>query len=210
MSNSLPPGQLETTKWPILHEGDVYAFDEQTWRFNLFGDIHEKRSITYKQMMELPTVQTTTDLHCVTTWSKFDITFEGIPFRELLTLTKVNPEAKYIRIYGYLDGDPRGYSANLPLADLQGNDALFVTRWKDATHDWADISPKHGYPLRFVPPKHFYFWKGSKWATAIEFMQEDLPGFWEVRGYHMHANPFKEQRFSGETPSGLDGADEWR
>jgi DMSO/TMAO reductase YedYZ molybdopterin-dependent catalytic subunit len=151
-------------------------------------------------------------MHCVTTWSKFDTTFEGILFRDVLKLVQVKPTAKYIRIYGYLNDDPYGYSANLPLAPLQGDDSLFVYRWKDAQHGWADITAKHGYPLRFIPPESFYLWKGTKWVTGIEFMEDDKAGYWEVRGYSMTADPFKEDRFANPNalPSGFAGADEWK
>src|SRR5690606_3893127 len=141
----------------------------------------------------------------------FDTTFEGIAFREFLSLVNLDPDVKYVRIYGYLNGDPLGYSANLPLEALMSDDALFVTRWKDDYSDWAEITPKHGFPLRFIPPTSFYLWKGSKWATGIEFMKEDKAGYWEERGYSMTADPFKEERFADPTnkPSGYFGADEW-
>jgi len=212
MAKILPPGQLETKKWPILHEGDVYSFDQSTWSFTLFGEIEEKVVLSYEEVMALPKVQSTIDMHCVTTWSKFDTSFEGIPFREFLKLVNVPEDITHVRIYGYLSGDFFGYSANLPLKALMGDDALFVTRWKDDSHDWADITPKHGYPLRFIPPASFYLWKGTKWASGIEFMKEDKPGYWEERGYSMTADPFKEERFSDPSskPAGYFGADEWK
>jgi DMSO/TMAO reductase YedYZ molybdopterin-dependent catalytic subunit len=212
MAKQLPPGQMETVKWPILHEGDVYQFDSASWEFKLFGSVEEEVTMRFEDVMMLPKTTTTVDMHCVTTWSKFDTTFEGITFRQFLSFVKLDPEVKYVRIYGYLGGDHFGYSANLPLKDLMGDDSLFVYRWKDGQNDWSDISPKHGYPLRFIPPKSFYLWKGSKWASGIEFMKEDQPGYWEVRGYSMTANPFKEERFSDPhtLPSGFFGADEWK
>ena len=196
MKKQLPPGQFETDKWPILHEGEVYEFDEKTWTFRLFGEVKEEVTLSYEQVMKLPKTISTIDMHCVTTWSKFDTTFEGIAFREFLRLVELEPDVKYVKIYGYLNGNPLGYSANLPLEALMGDDALFVYRWKDAQHDWQDISPKHGYPLRFIPPASFYLWKGSKWASGIRFMKKDEPGYWEQRGYSMTANPFKEERFA--------------
>jgi DMSO/TMAO reductase YedYZ molybdopterin-dependent catalytic subunit len=212
MTKQLPPGQMETVKWPILHEGDVYQFKSSSWNFKLFGSVEEDVTLRFEDVMKLPKTTTTVDMHCVTTWSKFDTTFEGITFREFLAFVKLDPEVKYVRIYGYLGGDRFGYSANLPLKDLLGDDSLFVYRWKDEKNDWSDISPKHGYPLRFIPPESFYLWKGSKWASGIEFMKEDKPGYWEVRGYSMTANPFKEERFSDpqSMPSGFFGSDEWK
>lgn len=211
MSTLLPPGQFKTDKWPILHQGDVYQFDETSWYFRLFGEVEEEVILHFKQVMSLPKTISTVDMHCVTTWSKFGTTFEGIAFREFLSFVKPDPQVKYVRIYGYLDGDWFGYSANLPLEALLGDDALFVYRWKDAQNDWQEISPKHGYPLRFIPPASFYLWKGAKWASGIEFMKENKPGYWEVRGYSMEANPFKEQRFADplNKPEGFKKTDRY-
>jgi DMSO/TMAO reductase YedYZ molybdopterin-dependent catalytic subunit len=195
MQNQLPPGQFETETWPILHQGDVYNFNEDTWSFRLFGEVKEETSLSFSDVMKLPKTISTIDMHCVTTWSKFATTFEGIPMRELVNLVELNEGVKYVKIYGYYNGDRFGYSANLPLEPLLGDDALFVYRWKDQNHEWQDITPKHGYPLRLIPPDSFYLWKGSKWASGIRFMKEDEAGFWEELGYSMTANPFKEERY---------------
>ena len=195
MKKQLPPGQFETEKWPILHTGDVPEFNEITWDFRLFGEVKEEKSLSYKEIMELPKTISNVNMHCVTTWSKFDTTFEGIALRELLKFVEINEGVKYIKIYGYYNGDRFGYSANLSLEPLLGDDSLFVYRWKDKNHDWHDIDPKHGYPLRFIPPEVLYLWKGSKWVSGIEFMKVDEAGFWEELGYSMTANPFKEERY---------------
>ncbi|MDQ0257050.1 DMSO/TMAO reductase YedYZ molybdopterin-dependent catalytic subunit [Evansella vedderi] len=192
----LPPGQFETEKWPVLHQGDVYEFNEETWRFKLFGEVEEEKTFTYSDVMDLPKTISTIDMHCVTTWSKFGMAFEGITLRELVNKVRLRPDVHYVKIFGYYNGDPFGYSANLPLKDLMGDDALFVYRYKDVNQEqWSEITPKHGYPLRFIPPASFYLWKGSKWATGIQFMKEDEAGFWEELGYSMTANPFKEERY---------------
>ncbi|WP_102349183.1 molybdopterin-dependent oxidoreductase [Bacillus sp. Marseille-P3661] len=195
MNHTLPPGQFETEKWPILHEGEVYKFQPENWNFKLFGHIKEEKTLSFEEVMALPKKISTIDMHCVTTWSKFGTTFEGIPFREFLKLIQLEEDVKFIKLYGYLNSDPYGYSANLPLEPLLGDDALFVYRWKDSKHDWQDISPKQGFPLRFIPPASFYLWKGTKWISGIEFMKEDSAGYWEERGYSMTANPQKEERF---------------
>ncbi|PLR79757.1 sulfite oxidase-like oxidoreductase [Bacillus canaveralius] len=195
MGKILPPGQFETENWPILHQGDVYQFDEQTWDFRMFGEVKKDISLSYAEIMQLPKTISTVDMHCVTTWSKFGTSFEGIALHELLKLVQVNRDARFVKIYGYYNGDRFGYSANMPLEALLGDDALFVYRWKDENHEWQDISPKHGYPLRFIPPASFYLWKGSKWASGIRFMKDDEAGFWEELGYSMTANPYKEERY---------------
>ncbi|MDG5789815.1 molybdopterin-dependent oxidoreductase [Evansella sp. AB-P1] len=192
----LPPGQFETEKWPVLHQGEVYEFNEETWRFKLFGEVAEEKTFKYSEIMDLPKTISTVDMHCVTTWSKFGTSFEGIALRELVNKVKLRPDVHYVKIFGYYNGDPFGYSANLPLKELMGDDALFVYRYKDVNEEqWSEITPKHGYPLRFIPPASFYLWKGSKWATGIQFLKEDEAGFWEELGYSMTANPFKEERY---------------
>ncbi|WP_409293324.1 molybdopterin-dependent oxidoreductase [Peribacillus sp. SCS-37] len=195
MNGKLPPGQFETKSWPILHQGDVYEFEEESWSFRLFGNVEEEVELSYQELLKLPSVTATTDMHCVTTWSKFGITFEGIPLRELLNLVDIKEGVQYIKVYGYYAGDRFGYSANLPLSDLLGDDALFVYRWKDEVNDWQELSPKHGFPLRFIPPPSFYLWKGTKWVSGIRFMKLDEPGFWEEFGYSMTADPYKEERY---------------
>ena len=195
MNNSLPPGQFETDKWPILHKGDVYNFNKTFWTFRLFGEVKEEVSLSFDQFMSLPKTTTAINMHCVTTWSKFGTVFEGIRLSDLLNLVELNEGVQYIKVFGYYNGDRFGYSANLPLKLLLGEDSLFVFRWKDETHDWQELDPKHGYPLRFIPPETFYLWKGTKWVSGIQFMKEDEAGFWEDYGYSMTANPFKEERF---------------
>ncbi|WP_280769691.1 molybdopterin-dependent oxidoreductase [Salipaludibacillus daqingensis] len=195
MTNQLPPGQFETDKWPVLHQGDVYSFNQDTWTFKLFGEVKEEVTLRYDDVMSLPKTTSSIDMHCVTTWSKFGNAFEGIAFRELLKQVQLKEDVNFVKIFGYYNGDRFGYSANLPLEKLLGDDALFVYKWKDEHRDWETISPKHGYPLRFIPPASFYLWKGTKWVSGIQFMKEDEEGFWEELGYSMTADPFKEERY---------------
>ncbi|MCR6112236.1 molybdopterin-dependent oxidoreductase [Bacillus sp. A301a_S52] len=195
MAKQLPPGQFETEKWPILHKGDVYSFNKDNWNFKLFGEVEKELSLTYDEVMRLPKTISSIDMHCVTTWSKFGNTFEGIAFREFLNLVTLREGVTHVKIFGYYNGDRFGYSANLPLDNLLGDDSLFVYRWKDHKQDWETLSAKHGFPLRFIPPSSFYLWKGTKWVSGIKFMTEDEEGFWEELGYSMTANPFKEERY---------------
>jgi len=183
----LPPGQALTDKFPILHEGEVPQYDMSTWTLEVFGEVEEPRTFTYDELMAMPTVKVKTDIHCVTRWSKFDTEWEGILFRDFLSYFKVKPEAKYVMFHA----DP-DYDTNVPLEDLMRDDCLLAYKY-----DGKPLTEKHGYPLRtFVP--HRYFWKSAKWIRRIEFMAEDRPGFWERNGFHNEADPWKEQRFSGE------------
>lgn len=196
LQHRVPPGQTVTDRFPILTEGEVPYYDMSTWSIKAFGEVDSIRSFSFDDLMKLPQTEITCDIHCVTRWSKLDTTWVGIKFTDLLPLLGVKPEAKYVMIHG--DSD---YSANVPLADLMRDNILLAH-----TFDGEPLTEKHGGPLRMVIP-HLYFWKSVKWITGIEFMVEDQPGFWEQNGFHNYAEPFAEQRFSGD---GFDlPEDEW-
>ena len=196
LQHRVPPGQTVTDRFPILHEGEVPQYDMSTWNIKTFGEVDSIRSFSFDDVMKLPQTEITCDIHCVTRWSKLDTTWVGIKFTDFLPLLGVKPEAKYVLIHG--DND---YSANVPLADLMRDNILLAH-----TFDGEPLTEKHGGPLRMVIP-HLYFWKSVKWITGIEFLVEDQPGFWEQNGFHNYAEPFAEQRFSGD---GFDlPEDEW-
>jgi DMSO/TMAO reductase YedYZ molybdopterin-dependent catalytic subunit len=180
----LPPGQALTLKWPVLHYGSVPRFDPATWEFKISGLVAVPRKLTWDEFNRLPRTSTTRDFHCVTRWSRFDNQWEGVAFREILDLTKPKAEASHVLVHAEQD-----FTANVPLADLNRDDVLFATH-----HDGKPLEPDHGYPLRLVVP-HLYAWKSVKWVRGIEFLDHDVPGFWERNGYHMYGDPFKEQRF---------------
>lgn len=183
----LPPGQFLTETFPILHEGDVPDVSTETWQLKIFGEVEQEQIFSFADLQALPKVQITSDIHCVTRWSKFDTLWEGVRFRDLLDVLHVKPEAKYVMVHGGND-----YETNVPLADLLSDNVLLAYHY-----DQKPLTPKHGYPVRLVVP-HLYFWKSAKWITGLEFMKEDRPGFWEQNGFHNEADPFAEQRFSGE------------
>lgn len=188
LRHRLPPGQTLTDKFPILHEGEVPRYDLSAWSLDVFGEVETARTFSYDELLALPTVKVRCDIHCVTRWSKFDTEWEGILFRDFLEAIAVKPEAKYVMFHA----DP-DYETNVPLADLLRDDVLLAFRF-----DGKPLTDKHGWPLRTVVP-HRYFWKSAKWLRGIEFMAEDRPGFWERNGFHNEADPFREERFSGES-----------
>jgi DMSO/TMAO reductase YedYZ molybdopterin-dependent catalytic subunit len=183
----LPPGHSLTLKWPVLHYGSVPKFDPKTWDFRAYGLVETPRRLTWAEFNALPKVHTTSDFHCVTRWSRFDNQWEGVAFRELLRRVKLKPGAAYVLVHA-----EQGFTANLPLADLDRDEVLLATH-----HDGEPLTADHGYPLRLIVP-HLYSWKSVKWVRALEFLDHDAPGFWEQNGYHMHGDPWKEQRFSRE------------
>jgi DMSO/TMAO reductase YedYZ molybdopterin-dependent catalytic subunit len=180
----LPPGQSLTLKWPVLHYGSVPRFDPAKWDFRVSGLVENSVRLTWDEFGRLPRVRTRSDFHCVTRWSRFDNDWDGVGFREILGLVKPRSEAKYVLVHA-----EQGFTANVPLADLDRDDVLLATH-----HDGQPLTPDHGYPLRLIVP-HLYAWKSVKWVRGLEFLAEDAPGFWEQNGYHMYGDPFREQRF---------------
>lgn len=180
----VPPGQYLTDKWPVLHAGTVPRINLETWTFRIFGLVDEEKELTWEQFQSLPQFTSTSDIHCVTTWSRLDNTWQGVSFRDVLKLVHVLPEAKFVIIHA-----EEGWTTNLPLQDLLMDDVLFAH-----THDGEPLTPSHGWPLRLVVPQ-LYFWKSAKWVRGIEFASVDRPGFWEERGYHLYADPWLEQRY---------------
>lgn len=185
----LPPGQSATIKWPVLHEGEVPAFDARNWDFRVGGLVDNPRRFGFDEFRSLPRTEVRSDFHCVTRWSTFDNLWEGVAVREVIALVRPQPEARYVMVAGHLGENPHGYTTNVPLADLDRPDALFT--WRNRG---LDLEPEHGWPLRLVVP-HLYAWKSCKWVRGLVFMAEDKPGYWERGGYHMYGDPFREQRF---------------
>ncbi len=181
----LPPGQVLTERWPVLHYGPVPPFDPKTWDFQVFGLVEQPLRLSYEEFRALPRVAVAADMHCVTTWSRFDMRWEGVAAREIVARVRPKPEARFVIVHC-----EQGYTTNLPLAEFADSDCLFAD-----TESGRPLTPEHGFPLRLVVPK-LYAWKSAKWVRKIEFAATDRPGFWEVRGYHNHADPWREERYS--------------
>lgn len=183
----LPPGQSLTLKWPVLHEGRVPAFDSANWDLEVRGLVERPFKLSWDEFKALPRKRITADFHCVTTWSKFDNQWEGVPFEAIADKAGVKPEAKFVLIRG--EG---GYTTNAPLADLMRDDVLLAD-W----HAPEPLTADHGAPVRLVVP-HLYAWKSAKWLRGLDFLDADQAGYWEKVGYHMYGDPFLEQRYRGE------------
>jgi DMSO/TMAO reductase YedYZ molybdopterin-dependent catalytic subunit len=180
----LPPGQYFVRDFPVLHVGAVPTFDPRTWRFRIFGDVEHPAELSWDQFSALPTKQVTTDIHCVTRWTKFGTLWEGVPFSEIVKITAPRASVKFVVTHG-----ANAYSANLPFAVANDDDVLFAYKY-----DGKPLEPIHGGPMRMFVPKR-YFWKSTKWCNGVEFLNEDKPGFWELRGYNNDADPWKEERY---------------
>ena len=180
----LPPGQYLTEKWPVLHAGSVPMIEVATWELRIFGLVEEEISLGYEALRDLPATDITTDIHCVTRWSRFDASFRGVHWRELAARCKPLPAANFVIAHS-----PQGFTANLPLEALADDNAMVCY-----AADSELLSAEHGGPVRLVVPAR-YFWKSAKWLTGLELVAADKPGFWERLGYHNDADPWREERY---------------
>lgn len=181
----LPPGQVRTEKWPVLHYGSVPRVELATWDLRVDGLVEQPQHWTWEEFQALPRVQVASDIHCVTRWSRFDNLWEGVSALELLRRAQPRPEAHFVVLHA-----EQGFTTNLPLSEFAQHDVLLADR-----HDGEPLTPEHGWPLRAVVPRR-YFWKSAKWVRRVELVGRDQPGFWERNGYHNEANPWREERFS--------------
>jgi DMSO/TMAO reductase YedYZ molybdopterin-dependent catalytic subunit len=183
----VPPGQVLTAKWPVLTYGRTPRFDPTTWTFRCFGLVEREVVWTWPEFLALPRVRLVSDIHCVTRWSKLDNEWEGVPIREIMNHVKPLRAATFVMQHA----DP-DYTTNIGLAELVDDDVLLALK-----HNGRDLEPDHGGPMRLVVPK-LYFWKSAKWLRSFEFLEVNPPGFWEQNGYHMHGDPWKDERYADQ------------
>ncbi|WP_207536642.1 sulfite oxidase-like oxidoreductase [Sabulicella rubraurantiaca] len=183
-ADRLPPGQRLVTDFPVLDLGVQPDVKPERWRLRLEGLVENRLALAWDAFMALPQRDFVNDIHCVTAWSRYDNTWRGVASRDLLELAKPKPEARFVVFHSY-----DGYTTNVSLDTFAAEDVLVA-------HSWAGkpLDRVHGGPARIVIPR-YYFWKSAKWVTRIEFLAEDRPGFWEVRGYHNSADPWLEERY---------------
>jgi DMSO/TMAO reductase YedYZ molybdopterin-dependent catalytic subunit len=181
----LPPGQRETSKFPVLSKGGTPAWDPGTWEFTVTGAVENELRLSFDEFTDLESVTQRQDFHCVTGWSKFDCEFTGVTFPHLAELAGVDDDAVHVMFHA-LDG----YTTNLPLEDCMREEVLFTWQF-----DGEDLPREHGGPLRVVTP-HKYAYKGAKWVDGVEFLTEAERGYWEKRGYSNTADPWVEDRYS--------------
>jgi DMSO/TMAO reductase YedYZ molybdopterin-dependent catalytic subunit len=183
----VPPGQYVTQKWPVLHYGSIPHADLAAWTIRVWGEVEKPFEIGWDEFQAMPRKKVHTDIHCVTRWSRLDTDFEGVPIQHILERAAPKSTARFVLAHA-----EQGYTANLPLEVLDDEDVLLAD-----TADGAPLTPEHGYPLRLLVPK-LYFWKSAKWLRGLQFLANDRPGFWERYGYHNDADPWLEQRYSDD------------
>lgn len=183
----LPPGQHLTQDWPVLDLGFTPNISRERWRLDVYGAIETPLFWDFAQFSAQPQSTFVSDIHCVTTWSRYDNTWQGLSTRALLDACQPKPDARFVSLESH-----DGYTTNLSLEDFASNDALLAHSWQG-----APIERDHGGPVRVIVP-HLYFWKSAKWLQRIEFRSDDKPGYWEVRGYHNRGDPWLEERYSDD------------
>lgn len=185
LDRRVPPGQRVTRGWPVLHEGPIPDFDKESWRLVVRGACRRDLEFTYDGLRALPNVELEADFHCVTGWSKLDNLWRGVQTKLLVQQAHPASDASHVLVRG-----EHGYTANVPL-DVLLDESTLVT-W---SHNGHDLAPEHGFPLRLLVPA-LYGWKSVKWVIGLELMTRDQRGFWETRGYHNHADPWREERYA--------------
>ncbi len=181
----VPPGQRLTERFPVLTQGMTPHIDLKEWRLAIVGAVEEELTLTWEELLALPRTTSVADIHCVTGWSRLDNEWEGVSFRDLMEHVRPKPEARHVMVHSY-----GGYTTNVSLQDLM-EDGVMLAR----SHNGEPLTPEHGGPLRLVIP-HLYFWKSAKWVRGLQFMADEHPGFWEMYGYHIRGDPWKEERYS--------------
>ena len=178
----LPPGQYLTTDFPVLSAGPTPRIDTADWSFSIRNERGESVAWDWAQFMALPSEDVSTDIHCVTRWSKLGTSWRGVSLDTLFA--SVSTDLAYAMVHSY-----GGYTTNVPLADLLGGKA-----WIAYSFDGEPLAAEHGGPARLLVP-HLYFWKSAKWVHGIVLQKHDDPGFWEQNGYHLHGDPWTEERY---------------
>ena len=181
----LPPGQHEVQDWPVLDLGIVPRLEPATWALTVDGLVDTPLRWTWAEFLAQPQTEDVSDMHCVTSWSRFDNRWQGVSAQHILSLAKPKPDVSHVLCHS-----ADGYSTNVKLEVFADSDVLLAHSWQG-----KPITPDHGGPVRVIVPK-FYLWKSAKWVTRLEFLAKDHPGYWEVRGYHNEGDPWKEERYS--------------
>jgi DMSO/TMAO reductase YedYZ molybdopterin-dependent catalytic subunit len=185
---NLPPGQYDIGQsWPVLSAEATPTLDIATWTFRVEGLVEQQTTWTWEQLQSLPSDVYDGPIHCVTSWSKFNMRWRGVSVDTLLAATRPLASASHVIAFSHT-----GYTTNLPVTDLTGGQA-----WVAWEVDGAPLTPSHGGPARLLVP-HLYFWKSAKWIAGLRLLDHDEPGFWEERGYHDRGDPSLEQRYQGD------------
>jgi DMSO/TMAO reductase YedYZ molybdopterin-dependent catalytic subunit len=183
----LPPGQRIVKDWPVLDLGVTPKLDLEKWRLRIDGAVESRVIWNWNDFLSQPHLEVTSDIHCVTGWSRYDNRWVGVSASHILSLVKPSPQAKYCVFYSR-----DGYTTNVSLERFAEDNVMLAFKWNGDV-----LSAAHGGPVRILMPD-WYFWKSAKWLRRIEFSEDDKPGYWEIRGYHNQGDPWKEERYDDD------------
>lgn len=183
----LPPGQHLVENFPVLTAGATPTVETANWSFSVRNGIRPVTNWTWDAFQNLPMTRMVRDIHCVTTWSKFDTAWEGVLVTDLLEAAGFTAPPAFVLAHCY-----DGYTCNLPTEALLQDRAMIALKY-----DGKPLARDHGGPARLLVP-HLYFWKSAKWVKDLQFIDKDTGGFWELRGYHNYGDPWLEQRYSDD------------
>jgi DMSO/TMAO reductase YedYZ molybdopterin-dependent catalytic subunit len=186
-SDRIPPGQHLVQNFPVLSAGPTPRIAVEDWKFTLKIGPRPVKTWSWAEFNALPQTRMTRDIHCVTAWSKLDTTWEGVTVDDILADAGLVAPSGFVLAHSF-----DGYSTNVPLADLAGGRAMVALKYEG-----EPLPREHGGPARLLVP-HLYFWKSAKWVNGLQFTDRDEPGFWEVRGYHIYGDPWREQRYTND------------
>ena len=184
-ANRVPPGQHVTNDFPVLSAGPTPRVALEQWTFSIEGLVRAPVKWTWQQFLQLPSGMFTVDISCVTKWTKLDTNWKGVSLDTLLAHVELDRKAMFLTAFSF-----DGYTTNLPITDVVNGQAFVAYEY-----DGKPLAPEHGGPARLVVP-HLYFWKSAKWVRGLRLMEKDKAGFWESAGYHIHGDPWKEERYS--------------
>jgi DMSO/TMAO reductase YedYZ molybdopterin-dependent catalytic subunit len=187
VSDRIPPGQHLVENFPVLSAGPTPQVELGSWKFTLKVGPRPVKSWTWADFNGLPQTKVTRDIHCVTSWSKLNTVWEGVLVDDILADAGIATPTDFILAHSY-----DGYSTNVPLADLAFGKAMVAMKYEG-----QPLTRDHGGPARLLVP-HLYFWKSAKWINGLQFTERDEAGFWELRGYNMHGDPWREQRYTDD------------
>jgi len=187
VAGRIPPGQHLVADFPVLSAGPTPKVPLEKWSFTLKTGPRPVKSWNWAEFNALPQTKVTRDIHCVTTWSKLDTAWEGVLIDDILAAAGMAPPTGFVLAHSF-----DGYSTNVPMADLAGTRAMVALRYEG-----QPLEPDHGGPARLLVP-HLYFWKSAKWLSGLQFTERDEAGFWELRGYHLYGDPWREQRYTND------------
>ncbi|HEV2317086.1 MAG TPA: molybdopterin-dependent oxidoreductase [Thermoplasmata archaeon] len=181
----VPPGQIRTERWPVLHAGSIpQELTVENWDLSVHGEVERPSTLRFADLLRFPQKEVECDIHCVTSWTRLGMRWRGVPFSAVADAVVPDPAVRFVVMEC-----EQGFTTSLPYEALREDDVLIAH-----TVEGMPLPAEHGGPVRMLVPQR-YFYKSAKWLRGLKFVREDEPGFWEVRGYSNIADPWAQTRY---------------